>query len=456
MRRANIVQEALQRSIDDNLSVLQRQLERQHEDEASGKDMRIAIHTTNEQIDGLTAELRRRRQELERRKVVSIQTPRVVGVAAAIPGPVPHVIEEGRGGDNTTVEMAAMQVAMDYERAHGREAEDVSKTGVGCDVKSVAADGAVRYIEVKGHAATGDITLYYTEWQLAHRMREEFFIYDVDYALTNPDLRIVQDPHRQGRSGQGERDRVPHPGCRPSGGGRTCRNCGGTGVSEKDPTGSAPGHDHKIPEGLDFLRLLRQRERECEAAFDEWLPSAGEKAPKTIEALGTALSYLDLIASCWWRCDGGDHQRERIIGRAVSNTRAALLLLRSGYYDEALGVTRQIGEIANLLLLFMRDDEAFVEWAGLGDQARRRSFRAVRVREKLEALGFGMAMDEDLYRKLSGVSVHANPNTVPQGHNVFSIPTMGAVFQDGRYPCFAEPLGAARCVRSSVRIPDAG
>ena len=200
-------------------------------------------------------------------------------------------------------------------------------------------------------------------------------------------------------------------------------------MSEKDPTGSAPGHDHKIPVGLDFLRLLRQQERECEAAFDEWLPSAGEKAPKTIEALGTALSYLDRIASCWWGCDGGDHQRERIIGRAVSNTRAALLLLRSGYYDEALGVTRQIGEIANLLLLFMRDDEAFVEWAGLGDQARRRKFQAVRVRETLEALGFGMAMDEDLYRKLSGVSVHANPNTVPQGHNVFSIPTMGAVFQ---------------------------
>ena len=197
-RRANIVQEALQRSIDDNLSVLQSQLERQHEDEAAGKDMRIAIHTTNEQIDSLTNDLRRRRQELERRKVVSIQTPRVVGVAAAIPGPVPRVLEEGRGGDNTTVEMAAMQVAMAYERARNRAPEDVSKTGVGCDVRSVALDGAVRYIEVKGHAATGDITLYYTEWQLAHRMREEFFIYEVDYALTGPELRIVQDPVGKG------------------------------------------------------------------------------------------------------------------------------------------------------------------------------------------------------------------------------------------------------------------
>ena len=46
---------------------------------------------------------------------MSIQTPRFVGVAAAIPGPVPRVVEEGRG-DNTAVEQAAMRVAMDYER----------------------------------------------------------------------------------------------------------------------------------------------------------------------------------------------------------------------------------------------------------------------------------------------------------------------------------------------------
>ena len=61
-------------------------------------------------------------------------------------------------------------------------------------MRSEGPGGDVRYIEVKGHAATGDITLYYTEWQMAHRMREEFFIYEVDYALTLVQLRIIQDP----------------------------------------------------------------------------------------------------------------------------------------------------------------------------------------------------------------------------------------------------------------------
>ena len=198
-RQVEIMEQALQNSIDDSLSSLQQRLERQHEDEAKGKDMRIAIRTTNEQIDALTAGLRQRREDLKRRRVTSVETPRVVGVAAVIPGPVPRVAEQGqRGGDNTAVETAAMQVAMEYERGHGRVPVDVSKTGVGYDVRSEGSDSEVRYIEVKGHASTGDVTLYYTEWQMAHRMGEEFFIYDVDHALTNPQLRIVQDPVGKG------------------------------------------------------------------------------------------------------------------------------------------------------------------------------------------------------------------------------------------------------------------
>ena len=197
-RQAGIVERALQQSANDNLSELQKRLERQHEEQARGRDMRIAIRTTNEQIETLTADLRLRREELGRRRVTSIRTPRVVGVAAVIPGPVPRVREEGKGGDNTTVELAAMRVAMEYEISHGRNPVDVSKTGVGCDIRAEGPDGEVRYIEVKGHAASGGITLYYTEKQLAHRMRGEFYIYEVDYALTEPELRITQDPVGKG------------------------------------------------------------------------------------------------------------------------------------------------------------------------------------------------------------------------------------------------------------------
>ncbi|HZT06350.1 MAG TPA: helicase-related protein [Chloroflexota bacterium] len=193
-RQVDIVERALQQSAQDSLADLQAQLERQHEDQAKGKEMAIAIRTTNERIDALTSELRLRRAALERRKVTAIETAHPVGVAAVVPGPVPHAVEAGMGGDSTAVERAAMRVVMDYETRAGRNPKDVSKTGVGYDIRSEGADGEVRYIEVKGHASTGDVILYYTEWQTANRMRGEFFIYMVDQALSNPKLLVVQDP----------------------------------------------------------------------------------------------------------------------------------------------------------------------------------------------------------------------------------------------------------------------
>jgi len=47
-------------------------------------------------------------------------------------------------------------------------------------------------------ACTGVLMLYYTEWQTAHRMREEFFIYMVDHALSDPRLWIIQHPVGRG------------------------------------------------------------------------------------------------------------------------------------------------------------------------------------------------------------------------------------------------------------------
>ena len=198
-RQASIIERALQRSTNQVLTELQARLERQLVDQERGKDMGIAIRTTNQEIEQITRDFETRRQSLGRRKVTTIRTPQVVGVAAVIPAPVPAVLEGGRGGvDLKAVEMAAIDYVNQYERRNGREPEDVSKQGVGYDIKSVGAAGDVRYIEVKGHATKGDLALYYTEWQTANRMRGEFFIYDVHNAISDPELWITQDPVGKG------------------------------------------------------------------------------------------------------------------------------------------------------------------------------------------------------------------------------------------------------------------
>ena len=199
-RRAEIVERAMSQSTADGLARLQAQLERQFADQERGKEMGIAIRNTNAEIERLTAALERRRAELSHSRNVSIATPRVVGVAAVVPDdrPKPKVQLDRSGGDQRAVEHAAMAHAMAFEAAAGRAPADVSAQGVGYDIRSEGPGGEVRYIEVKGHLATGDVTLYYTEWQTAHRMRREFFIYNVDHATTAPRLLIVQDPVGRG------------------------------------------------------------------------------------------------------------------------------------------------------------------------------------------------------------------------------------------------------------------
>ena len=188
-------------------------------------------------------------------------------------------------------------------------------------------------------------------------------------------------------------------------------------------------NEPKIPVGTEFLNLIGEHERSTEANFEEWLLTAGVKAPQALESLGTALSCLDRIASCLWGCDGGDHLQKRLLGRVTSNARASLLLLKTGYYDEGLSLIRQIGETVNLLFLFMGCSESLDEWTVADEEDRRRNFSAVKVRIRLAELASHIPMNEDLYHRLSGLSVHANPNITPQGHNPLMVPTMGGYFQ---------------------------
>ena len=185
-----------------------------------------------------------------------------------------------------------------------------------------------------------------------------------------------------------------------------------------------------LPLGGDFLKVVRDQERRCAERFDEWLPQAGVKAPQTMDALGTAFSYLDRIASCWWGCRRGTHTEERLVGRVASNARAALGLLRTGYYDEALGLVRQIGETANLACLFVQSPESHEKWKDASEEVARNEFRPVRVRLMLEGLSLPLPMDRDTYGLLSRQSVHVNPETSPQSHNPFSLLTLGGYFQE--------------------------
>jgi hypothetical protein len=87
-----------------------------------------------------------------------------------------------------------MEIAMKYERDNGRLPEDVSSQNLGFDIRSTDRNGAVRYIEVKARAQSGDIALTQNEWFKAHRFKDDYYLYVVFNASQSPRLFIIQNP----------------------------------------------------------------------------------------------------------------------------------------------------------------------------------------------------------------------------------------------------------------------
>ena len=198
-------------------------------------------------------------------------------------------------------------------------------------------------------------------------------------------------------------------------------------------------------EGLDFLKLVWQQEDNCEIETDKQIPKLGKKAPACLEEIGTVLSLLDRMASCWWVCQGGNHKIERLCGKVASNARGALRLLRFGFYDESLVLCRAMGETCNLLNLFVLDKGALKDWrqSSKSDYSK---FLPVKVRKRIEELQKSVLIDSQRYQRLSN-TVHAHPETSPQSYNILRIPTLGAVPQnEGLLICLnelARPLAIA-------------
>lgn len=139
-------------------------------------------------------ELKARKQALEdeiRRETSLLpSTPRVLGVVWVVPRPAP----DPNMRPEAETEAIGMQVAMAYERTQGRLPEDVSAQNLGYDIRSEGPVGKVRYIEVKARAKTGALVLTPNEWLMAHRLGNEYWLYVVENAATNPTLYTLQNP----------------------------------------------------------------------------------------------------------------------------------------------------------------------------------------------------------------------------------------------------------------------
>jgi hypothetical protein len=191
---------------------------------------------------------------------------------------------------------------------------------------------------------------------------------------------------------------------------------------------AAEGILDDTPEGAAFLDLVADAEDERAKGYRDLMDKGSSPYQKLREGLGTLLALMDRLGSCWWGCPGGDlHNITYEVAASSGNSLAVLRLLRAGYYDESLILIRQIAERANLLELFLHDEDSFKEWSDADADTRRKKFQTVSIRLRLENLGVEPVVGQDHYRYLSQFGVH--PGRTPQHFGENLPPTVGGTFR---------------------------
>ena len=187
-----------------------------------------------------------------------------------------------------------------------------------------------------------------------------------------------------------------------------------------------------VPDGLDHIAMLR---RVGQMTADQTLPLF-DKAE--LKCLGVSLNVLYQAATCHRRCHGGAHMLERLCGRAYNLASAAFHLLMFGFYDEALGLIRGIGELSNIVILAAEDRNAIQEWMNADSKTLKRKFQPAHVRKLLQDRNSQlMYATKEWYGDLSESYIHVTPHTKPNEHSGRA--WVGGAFQkEGANKVFSE------------------
>lgn len=169
--------------LDEDLIELNSRLER-------GDSVQLAIHNKETRLNSYHLAITDLKRAIEQDKSLTLAAPVFTGMIYVRPLLAPGLPME----NNPDIELIGMELTMNVERQAGRIPEDVSPQNLGYDVRSVDSDGAYRYIEVKARSGQGSVALTQNEWFKAQRFGDDYYLYAVYDAATNPRLVSVRNP----------------------------------------------------------------------------------------------------------------------------------------------------------------------------------------------------------------------------------------------------------------------
>jgi len=206
-RHATVIREYLTRSFTARIGAAEKRVMALRAREAGGEsEVALARQRAEADLDELQRARRERLSGLDRLILARNGPVRHLGTVVVIPASMTELPDDTRQLMSATqqreVELAAMRIVLDYERARGWEPNDISdQRGPGFDIRSLGpADSAtgirpVRRIEVKGRQAGGTIVMGRNEWIKARQLGESYWLYVV-WNPTEPNASpvLIQNP----------------------------------------------------------------------------------------------------------------------------------------------------------------------------------------------------------------------------------------------------------------------
>lgn len=163
------------------------------------------IKTTEDRILELTERFERRVKELSQERNCSIADIQHEGSAWVLPHPdrlSPGIAQMVRDDE---IEQIAIDAVIAAEEAKGCKVQSVEKENRGFDLISrrphpedPQTSIEVRFIEVKGRVAVGEVALSSNEYKTAERLKCDYWLYVVYNCATSPQIHTIQDPAKLG------------------------------------------------------------------------------------------------------------------------------------------------------------------------------------------------------------------------------------------------------------------
>src|SRR4051794_33582497 len=138
--------------------------------------------------------------------------------------------------------------------------------------------------------------------------------------------------------------------------------------------------NHGIPNGIDHIKMILSSANITQSQSGSFFNTKNEQ----IDLIDTCICAIYQAAACHRKCYRGPHIFEALNARSYNLASSAFHLIAMGYYDKALNLIRNLGEISNIIALAIFDETAFAAWMRADKSERIRKFSPAKIREILD------------------------------------------------------------------------